>query len=187
MEDLITKILCVSEPQNCLLDDASIGPFQIKQKEDYTQYFEEKEVDDDVKFDVKNNTAVLTNELYLNYVDELFKTRVFITNETWDKTINVNAKILYKDINTVICECLIDKTNLVFEKMSFPSHIFNHIDNYSEYPFVILSIKSKVGSTRIDVTRGEGLVDKKVFEISEEWQKLNGQDFNQPLEKPLKL
>lgn len=137
--------------------------------------------------DIKDSTDLGRDDSYLKFMKELFSNRTFVTNENWDKTINVDSKIIYKDDNVVVCDCLVDKERNVFEKMSFPTNIFKHIVNISKSPYVILSIKSKTGSTRIDVVKGAELVDKKAFELREEWEKLDESDFNQPLDKPIKL
>jgi hypothetical protein len=162
-------------------EENQLEPYSSQPKEEHTsQKFEKND-------DIKKSTKINSEESYKLFIDELFKIRGFIANENWEKTINIDSKIIRKDKNFVICECLVDKTNNLFEKMSFPAHLFSHIDNYKTNPFVILSIKSKIGSTRIDVIKGEGSVDKKAFELNEEWEKLDGKDFNQPLNQPIKL
>jgi hypothetical protein len=187
MEDLTIKTWGLSDTITYFVEDSSLGQYHTKPKEEFTPKEEEIEDTEGKETDIKSSTKVTTDDSFKNFIDELFKTRIFIANENWEKTINVSSKIIQRDKNSVICECLIDKANLIFEKMSFPAHIFSHIDNYKTNPFVMLSIKSKVGSTRIDVIKGEGLVDKKAFELNEEWEKLDGEDFNQPLDKPLEL
>lgn len=180
METVITHPNFNSGTKTCK-EENQLEPYSSLPKEEHA--FKKFEKEDDIKI----RTNVNNEESYKLFIDELFKIRGFITNETWEKTINVDSKIISKDKNSVVCECLIDRTNNLFEKMIFPSHIFSHIENYKVNPYVILSIKSKTGSTRIDVIKGEGLVDKKAFELNEEWEKLDGKDFNQPLNQPLAL
>ncbi|MFH0756353.1 MAG: hypothetical protein V2B15_03600 [Bacteroidota bacterium] len=122
-----------------------------------------------------------------NYMEELIKTRGFINNEGWEKTININSRILHRGDKKVICECLIDKENKRFERMSFPSNIFSHLDKSIKNPYVMLSISSKPGSTRIDVLKGDGLVDIEAFKLKDKWEKLEGDNFNQPHDKPIEL
>ena len=111
----------------------------------------------------------------------------FIANEHWEKTLNISSRIASFNNDYVLCECLIDKENKIFEQRSFPRYLFNHIENIKSNPYVLLSIQSKTGSTRIDVIKGNNLVDKKAFELKDEWENLDGKSFNQPLDKPIQL
>jgi hypothetical protein len=178
MEDVITEIMDYKKPKTFSKDN----PLEI-----YVLSSREDIIPDQKKENIKNNTDFTSDEYNSNFINELFKTRGFIANEFWSTTINVNSKIIKTDNDFVICECLIDKENKIFEKRSFPRYLFNHIENVKTNPYVILSIKSKIGSTRIDVLNGSNLVDKNAFDLNDEWNKLEGYDFNQPLDKPISL
>ncbi len=141
--------------------------------------------EEEKKDDIKNTTNYRTWET--TYIAELFKNKGFIANEHWEKTININSRIAKYDNDYVICECLIDKENQVFEQRSFPRYLFDHIENLNLKPYVLLSIQSKIGSIRINVLKGDNLVDKKAFELKDEWDNLDGKDFNQPIDKPIQL
>lgn len=180
MERVITKSWNISKTKNCLEENKQ-APFRSLQKEDSLASEKEKKVD------VRKSTDISLDDNYQQIIYELFKNRIFMAYENWDKTINVNSKIIQSSKDFVICECLVDKEHNIFEKMSFPRHLFNHIEDLKINPYVILTIQSKTGSTRIDVINGEKLVDKKVFELNEEWAELDDKDFNKPLDKPIRL
>ncbi len=148
---------------------------------------QEKDVNNEIgeNLDLKNRTEFITDES--SYISELFKMKGFIGNEHWEKTININSRISCFNNDYVICECLIDKENKIFEQRSFPRYLFNHIDNIKTKPYVLLSIQSKTGSTRIDVIKGTNLVDKQAFEFKDEWDALDAKNFNQSLDKPIQL
>jgi len=135
--------------------------------------------------DLKKANDVSTGENSI--IVELIKMKGFIGNEHWEKTLNISSRIANFNNDYVVCECLIDKEKKIFEQRSFPRYLFNHIENIKSNPYVLLSIQSKTGSTRIDVIKGNNLVDKKAFELKDEWDNLDGKGFNQPLDKPIQL
>jgi len=177
------EVKIIKENFNCVETteiDYPQKPFIFVEKEEFIQK-------DDKNANLKNSTNIIFDNNYKTFINELFKTKGFIAQENWEKTINVNSKIIQSNSDYIICECLIDREKRIFEKRSFPKHLFEHIENIKKKPFVVLSIKTKIGSTRIDVIKGEHLVDKKAFELNEEWEKIEGKDFNQPLDKPIEL
>ena len=105
----------------------------------------------------------------------------------WEKEINVKSKVVQTSKSHVVCECLIDEENKTFELRSFPRHLFDQIKNIESNPFIILSIKSKENAIRIDVLSGDGLVDKKLFDLSDDWKNLDDEGFNDPINEPIKL
>jgi len=177
------ELITVSDPQipeseTVKVYDALL-PYIVEQDAIATSKFQEE------REDIKSTTNV--SEVENQLITEIFKLKGFIVNEYWEKTININSRITKYNEDYIICECLVDKENRIFEQRSFPRYLFNHIENLKSNPYVVLSIQSKVGSTRINVLKGANIVDKKAFEIESEWEKLEGQDFNQPLEKPIQL
>ncbi len=178
MEELITLSNRNLSEAETIRSINTLLPYLIEQNLELTSKKEKQE-------DLKNTTNIRTEENYISA--ELFKMKGFISNEHWEKTININSKITRFNNDYVLCECLIDKERKIFEQRSFPRYLFNHIENIKSNPYVILSIQSKTGSTRINVIKGANIVDIKAFELNEEWEKLDGKDFNQPLDKPIQL
>jgi len=156
---------------------------------DFELYFSEPNLEVTSKKEKQTNLKNTTDfsDSKNSIIAEYFKTKGFIGNECWEKTLNISSRIASFNNDYVLCECLIDKENKIFEKRSFPRYLFNHIEDIKNNPYVILSIQSKIGSTRIDVIKGANLVDKKLFDLKDEWAKFEGSDFNQPLDKPIQL
>ncbi len=127
---------------------------------------------------------ILKPDIFLN---QLLNTRSFLSNEPWDKVQNIHSRVLKISKDMVTCECLIDKEKNIFENRNFPKYLFNHIEKLNNNPYIILTIKSKTGSTRIDILDGEKLVDKKRFELKDSWDDLEGSDFGVPLNSPIRL
>jgi len=177
MAEIDIKIKSVSETETSKKEN----PLELYSSELNSDVSAKKEKQEDLKrttdFSAEEN----------NYIAELFKMKGFIGNEHWERTININSRITRFNNDYVLCECLIDKEKKIFEQRSFPRYLFNHIENIKSNPYVLLSIQSKTGSTRIDVIKGANLVDKKAFELKDEWDKLDGKGFNQPLDKPIQL
>lgn len=177
MEAIITKTKSLLEVETPRLTNN----FELYLLDSNPEASSEKEKHEDLK----NATDISSVENSI--IAELFKLKGFIGNEHWDKTLNISSRIASFNNDYVLCECLIDKENKIFEQRSFPRYLFNHIENIKHNPYVLLSIQSKIGSTRIDVIKGANLVDKKAFELNDEWEKLEGKEFNQPLDKPIQL
>ncbi len=51
------------------------------------------------------------------------------------------------------------------EKRTFPRLIFDAVPNLKEGSLVIVGIKQKAGSIRIDIKNGKGIVDPRKFEL----------------------
>ena len=77
--------------------------------------------------------------------------RGFISGETWNKVINLHSKIVQVTKESVSCECLIDKENQVFDTRTFPKELFSHLDTLAEGQLILINIKTKPGSSRIDI------------------------------------
>jgi hypothetical protein len=126
-----------------------------------------------------------------NYEDILapiFESRKFLINEHWDDpSINIPSRIIEIDQKTVVCECLIDEEKNIFETRKFPRLLFNNLKELKKHSYALISIKSKVGSMRIDVYEGKNLVDKRRFNLSDEWNQIDFSDLNNSLEGPIKL
>lgn len=111
----------------------------------------------------------------------------FYQNESWDQVMNIQAQIAQVNKLSVICVCLVDKENKAFEYRTFPKDMFTHFHGIGPKFPVIISIKTKAGSSRIDIYNGKGRVDETFFNFEAEWKSLSYTDFTKPLEGPLKL
>lgn len=102
----------------------------------------------------------------------IVKSTEVILNEKWSNIINLQALIVSIDKDLIQCECLIDKENKLFETRTFPLIIFNTMKNLHIGQPILISIKSKPGSIRIDVNDGKSFVDKSLFEANADLEKL---------------
>lgn len=119
---------------------------------------------------------------------DLFSTiahKNLIFNESWDNIYNIHSRVI-QITNSISCDCLIDKDERQFEIRNFPSSLFKHISNLNIGSFVIISIKTKIGTIKIDVYDGNKIVDKNIFKFSEQWEQ-DFSDFNEQLKAPIKL
>lgn len=118
-------------------------------------------------------------EISLNDFD--FRIQGFVSNEIWIKSFNLNARITKILKGRITCECVIDKENKLFETRSFPILLFNHLPKIEINHPIIISIKTRPGSTRIDIRDGHNIVDLSIFDLTDGWKEL----INSGLDKPL--
>jgi hypothetical protein len=128
----------------------------------------------------KEDISVVDNSNIINKHD--FFRRGFLSGETWDKTLNIQSRILSSTKDTVTCECLIDKEQKTFQIRSFPIQLFEHLKPIIPKKTVLVKIKTKIGSSRIDVYDGKHLVDNHLFELKDNWELLKNSNLNSPLE-----
>lgn len=134
-----------------------------------------------INIEEKATNKAIETEIFSEQISENdFRTKRFITSERWSKTINLWAKIIKYDKHQVTCECLIDKENMVFETRTFSSELFRHLPIKSENT-VVITIRTKAGSSRIDVHSGKGVVNNRFFEIEEGWNNLKDTDLGKPI------
>ncbi|MDD3878140.1 MAG: hypothetical protein PHT69_16090 [Bacteroidales bacterium] len=179
MESVITK------EENTICENVLIETSLYDISSSFSPKQETFKAENEVNFDKETSFEPIID--YKKYITESFKSRGFISSEKWDKTFNISSKIISYDKQIVVCECLIDKENNIFESRTFPRNLFDHIDDFSKSPYVLLTIKSKIGSTRIDVIRGEGIVNKEAFKLKDNWDRIDSDRFNKPLDKPIEL
>jgi hypothetical protein len=110
-----------------------------------------------------------------------FKHQGFFSNEAWTKSFNLHARISKVAKTKVTCECVVDRENKLFETRTFPNILFDHLQNKEINHPVIVSIKTKPGSTRIDIRDGKNIVDLSIFDLNDGWKEL----YNSGLDKPL--
>ncbi|AEA43761.1 hypothetical protein [Fluviicola taffensis] len=153
----------------------------------------------DTSFSIRNNKIDLSsfiNDKTINDVEEGFETQYdqilernrhkgFLLNETWNKILNFQARVISINEYHVVCECIIDKEAFIFENRSFSKILFDHLDNLSTDSFVFITLKEKKGSSRIDVSDGNKLVDKNLFDTKKLLDEMD--DFNDPLNGPILL
>ncbi len=112
-----------------------------------------------------------------------FRLQGFVSNEIWNKSFNLHARITKVLKDKITCECVIDKENRLFETRSFPILLFEHLQKKEvNYP-IIVSIKTRPGSTRIDIRDGKNIVDLSIFNLKDGWKEL----IKSGLDKPLSL
>lgn len=97
----------------------------------------------------------------------------------------MQGRVIGTKADVVICECLLDPEERIFETRSFPKLLFESIPNLSQKPYLYISIKMKPGTTRIDIADGSKRVDKKLFEANSQWDELLKDDISKPLTKPI--
>lgn len=85
--------------------------------------------------------------------------------EQWDDQIMLHARVYEVSEQTVSCDCVVDEETQLIEKRTFPRLIFDTIPNLQEGSLVIIDIKQKAGSIRIDIKNGKGIVDPRKFEL----------------------
>ena len=86
-------------------------------------------------------------------------------SETWDNQIMLHARVYAIDQQVVSCDCIVDEESRLMERRSFPGTLFDNLSNLVEGSLVIVDIKQKAGSMRIDIKNGKGIVDAQKFEI----------------------
>lgn len=94
---------------------------------------------------------------------ETFRHRGFLSNEPWDSVQNFQGRVVKSEGSLVTCELLLDKNNVYIESRVFSKNLFSHISNLNNNPFVIVTLKEKQGSSRIDIIDGEMQVQKEYF------------------------
>ena len=112
---------------------------------------------------------------------ESFKQSGFLLNEHWDNTFYIHARVIEIYSKEVICECLIDPENNVFENRSFEKLLFGNVDQIGIGTFVLLTIQTKKGSSRIDIHKGKGIVNEEKFSLFDQLKSLEGLGLDDPL------
>lgn len=97
--------------------------------------------------------------------------RSVLLNESWTNILNFKSKVVSLSAELVHCECLMDESILNFETRVFPKIVFDTLD-VKVGQRVMVSIKSKPGSIRIDVHDGTHLFTDSVFNLDSSWDKI---------------
>ncbi len=85
--------------------------------------------------------------------------------EHWDDQIMLHARVYDVGEQAISCDCIVDEETQLMEKRTFPRLIFANVPNLKEASLVIVDIKQKAGSIRINIKNGKGIVDPQKFEL----------------------
>jgi hypothetical protein len=153
----------------------------INQTTEIIQAFPSSEVTELVEKKEIMETFEIPSVREISLSDYDFKNQGFFSSEVWTKTFNLHARISKVAKTKVTCECVVDRENKLFEIRTFPNLLFDHLQNKEINHPVIVSIKTKPGSTRIDIRDGKNIVDLSIFDLNDGWKEL----YNSGLDKPL--
>ena len=108
--------------------------------------------------------------------------------ETWQTYNNIQAKVVSYNKDVVTCECLLDETEMILENRQFQASLFDHL-KVSIDMLVLISIKSKPGSIKMDVYKGQGFTNPKLFGLGKEdvdldlaWARIENSNLESPFE-----
>ena len=122
----------------------------------------------------------------LSFGHGLLGSKDLILNENYTSNSNICSQVIELDSNFVTCDCLVDKEQMVFETRTFPRILFDNIDTLVSGSYILLSIKSKPGTIKFDVYKGESFFDIKLFKkaskAEEIWNNLEKVDFDDPFD-----
>jgi hypothetical protein len=116
-----------------------------------------------------------------NLVKQTFDKNGFISSEAWEQSITLQARILEHNSEIISCECLINQENKEFELREFPAYLFANL-NLKSTEFVLIKLRQKPGSSRIDIYNGEKIINKSIFEINNLWDDLENSGLDEPLQ-----
>lgn len=119
----------------------------------------------------------------INILNQSAGVNAYIANEKWASSQNIQGKITSINSEEVSVDCLVDVENRDFQHRIFPRSLFENIESLNAETYVLLKIKSKPGAFRIDVILGNGIVDKKLFNLKENWDSLAKENLDQRLTK----
>lgn len=154
----------------------------ITEKVDWKTLFNEKDSRLDLgQRDVTKHFQIsnLENSPFINSTNKPetldgWEKKGFLLNERWDNIFNIQSRVIQISKNEIVCECIIDPETNHFEKRIFDRILFDNLPNLEVGTFVLLSIQTKKGSSRIDIYKGDGIVDKSKFNLLEQLKSLEG-------------
>ena len=134
--------------------------------------------------DLKNdNIFLIETKSYRDKTSNLLEGRDVVLNESWDKVENVNGKVVSIYSTKVEVDCLIDPEKNHIVSRRFPKELFTHLANLKKGLLVIIKLKIRPGSSRIDVYSGKGVFDPSPFEQKERWSSLMDSGLDRKLAK----
>ncbi len=145
----------------------------------------DKVISEDSLTEVKEKTKTenyieLPSNQEVSLSDFDFRQHGFISNELWTLSLNLHARITKIQKDRITCECVIDKENRLFETRSFPALLFEHLYHKEILWPIVVSIKTRPGSTRIDIRDGKNIVDLAIFNLKDGWKKFKNLGLDKP-------
>ncbi|MFH4963886.1 hypothetical protein V8G69_02700 [Gaetbulibacter sp. M235] len=118
-----------------------------------------------------------------NFINNIFSGRDFISSETWASNEIIKSRIISSDDDYVYLDCILDIETMHFEQRQFHKSLFSNFKTLQTGGLVLIKLKSKPGSFRVDVYPGEGLVNPELFDFNEEIKELRGRDLGAKLQE----
>lgn len=116
-----------------------------------------------------------------NYIaEQIFDLRNVVLNEDWANVENIPSRIVRVTELAVICECILDSEQRVYEMYSFSLGLFDHLHPLDHHKLIMIKISTKPGSSRIDIFDGKGIVDSRLFDLHDEWLDLMDSELDKP-------
>ncbi|MFO7890370.1 MAG: hypothetical protein R6V04_08520 [bacterium] len=115
-------------------------------------------------------------------VASFFREKGVILKENWNPPAHIGGKIVEITDSAVIVECLINKQKKVYQIRKFPKSLFNNLLHLKKGNLILISIRFKAGSQRIDIIDAKGLniVKQEDFEYKGNWEGIDD-SLSQPL------
>ena len=130
--------------------------------------------------DLTKDTNEFNNEEGL-LLNKIFESKGFITNENWLTSKLISAKVIKFNKQSVICECLISKSNAEIQHREFPIVLFEHLlPLHINFPIKI-KVSLKKGSSRTDIIDGRNLGIEREFNELVDWNSLNEFEMDEPI------
>lgn len=154
----------------------------IQDEEILTKEYSEYNTITSLPKDISEKLNVNEWDIYSEDKSEIdFWKKSFISGENWTKSVNLQAQVIDINKSQITCECLIDKDNRTFETRIFPRELFSHLSNLKDKSFVLITIKTKPGSSRIDIYDGKSMVNEKLFKTKNSWKSLENSGLDKPI------
>jgi|GEM_PF-3746295 len=103
----------------------------------------------------------------------------YIINESWGKEIHIHGRILEIGTEEIVCECVINAEEGIFEERIFERELFTNLKNLATNKLVIVKIRKRPGAARIDILSGEGIVNPKIFTIQNQLDEVDNLYFEE--------
>ena len=104
-----------------------------------------------------------------------------VTPRLKNKTKTIMARIVSFNQEQVFVDCVINSESKIIEHRGFPIFLFEHLDEVTEKQPILIKIKMKSGSSKIEILPGKGIVDETLFEINEKWEQLRDSGLDEKL------
>lgn len=125
----------------------------------------------------------LRKEDSIEFLADFNKGNFNLLKENWEKEEFLHARVTLISENIIYVDCIIDKNLNIIENRAFDKIMFRNIPGLKVFSPVIINIKQKPGSIRIDIKNGKGIVEEKRFSIHEQWEILKEKNISKKLSK----